>query len=221
MWRKVPGKMIERLTEIANKLLKVGKFPRKWKLAKLVLIPKAKNDESDTPKARPICLIDDIGKCLEKIIVERIGNWMEYMVERGLAFAAVGRNQYGFRKNRSTIDALNRIKEIVEMARKEGDTTVMISVDIENAFNSIPWSEIRKMLRRKRVPMYLIKILNNYFKNRYIEYTTMDGSVTRMEVQRGVPQGSVLGPLIWIMVYDKVLKVKKEEGCEVVGMRTI
>lgn len=38
-----------------------------------------------------------------------------------------------------------------------------------------------------------------------------------MEVQKGVPQGSVLGPLIWIMVYDKVLGIKKEPGCEVIG----
>lgn len=69
-----------------------------------MLIPKGKSDESDIPEARPICLIDDIEKCLQKIIVERIEDWMEFMVERGLAFAAIGKNQYGFRKNKSTVD---------------------------------------------------------------------------------------------------------------------
>lgn len=39
---------------------------------------------------------------------------------------------------------------------------------------------------------------------------------TRTEVQRGVPQGSILGSLIWTMVYDKVFKIKKEKGCEVI-----
>lgn len=65
--------------------------------------------------------------------------------------------------------------------------------------------------------MYLCKILNSYFKDRYVEYINMDGIKTRTEVQRGVPQGSVLGPLIWNIVYDKVLKVKKEKGSEVIG----
>lgn len=73
------------------------------------------------------------------------------------------------------------------------------------------------MLKRKRVPRYLVKILNSYFKDRYVEYSIMDGSRIRTEMQRGVSQGSVLGPLIWIMVYDRVLKVKKEKGCEVIG----
>lgn len=181
------------------------------------MIPKAKKDESDIPKARSICLIDDIEKCLEKIIVERINNRMEYMAERGMAFCAIGKNQYGFRKNRSTIDALYRVKEIAEGTRTSGETAVMISLDIENAFNSIPWAEIRKMLVRKKIPAYLIRILNSFFRERYVEFPTIEGAITRMEVQKGVPQGSVLGPLIWIMVYDKELGIKKEPGCEVIG----
>lgn len=217
MWRKVPGKMIEKITDIMNNNLRKGKFPRKWKLSKLVLIPKGENDDSDIPKARPICLLDDIGKCLKKVIVDRIEDWMEYMVGKGLAFASISKNQYGFRKNKSTIDALSRVKEIVEEARKNNETTVMVSLDIENAFNSIPWIEIRRMLKRKIVPVYLIRILNSYFKDRFVEYIDRDGIKNITEVQRGVPQGSVLGPLIWVMVYDKVLKVRKEKGCEVIG----
>lgn len=106
MWKKVPGKMIEKITEIINKFFREGKFPRKWKIAKLVLIPKGGSDGSDIPKARPICLLDDIGKCLEKIIVDKIEAWMEYMRSKNLAFAAISKNQYGFRKNKTTIDAL-------------------------------------------------------------------------------------------------------------------
>lgn len=77
------------------------------------------------------------------------------------------------------------------------------------------------MLTRKRVPAYLIRILNSYFEDRFVEYNRKDGSLARTEMQKGVPQGSVLGPLIWIMVYDKVLKVRKEMGCEVIGYDTI
>jgi len=168
MWRKVPGRMVE-VTKIMNKLLKAGIFPNKWKVARLVLIPKGKQDEAEIPKARPICLIDDVGKYLERIIGERIDNWMDYMYERGCAFRAIGKHQFGFRKNRSTIDALDKVKGAVEQARKDGDTAIMICLDIENAFNSIPWIEIRNMLKRRMVPKYLIRMLNSYFQDRYIE----------------------------------------------------
>lgn len=138
MWRKVPRRMIEEITKIMNKLLKIGIFPRKWKIARLVLIPKGKNEEVEIPKARPICLINNIGKYLEKILVDRIEKWMEYQYERGCAFRAIGKNQYGFRRNMSTIDALDKVKDIVEKAKKEGDIAVIVCLDIENAFNSIP-----------------------------------------------------------------------------------
>lgn len=208
--------MIGKVTEIMNKLLKEGIFPIKWK-ARLVLIPKGKQDEAELPKAKPICLMDDIGKYLESIIVDRIETWMDFMYEKRCAFRAIGKNQFGFRKNMSTIDALDKVRDTVEVARKIGDTLVMICLDIENAFNSISWVEIRRMLKKRMVPKYLIRMLNSYFKDRYIEYVTRNGSMARMEVQRGVPQGSVLGPLVWIMVYDTVLKAKKEVGCDVIG----
>lgn len=216
MLRKIPGRMVEEIVKIANRMMKEGRFPKKWKVAKLVLIPKAVK-ESEIPRARPICLIDDIGKCLERIIVERIESWMERMALRGWFFGSIANNQYGFRKNRSTIDALGKVKEIVQDAIKNGETAVIVSLDIENAFNSIPWVEIRKMLVRKRVPKYLRRILFDYFKDRYVEFPVKEGLCNRMEVQKGVPQGSVLGPLIWLMVYDKVLRVKCERGCEVIG----
>lgn len=108
----------------------------------MVLIPKGKSEELDIPKARSICLIDNIGKYLEKILVERIEKWMEYQYERGCAFRAIGKNQFGFRKNMPTIDALDKVKDM-EKAKKEEDIAVMVCLDIENAFNSISWKEIR------------------------------------------------------------------------------
>jgi len=56
----------------------------------------------------------------------------------------------------------------------------------------------------------------SYFTNRSV-FVNAEGKVTQIEVQKGVPQGSVLGPLIWNLVYDRVLKVKKEKGCELIG----
>lgn len=215
MWKKSPN-MINKVAEIYTKCMRAGEFPAQWKRAKLVLIPKGKIEEQKVRKARPICLIDDVGKGLERVIVERIERWTDEMVSKGLHFSAVANNQYGFRRNKSTIDALTRVKERVVEARKDGNVAMIISLDIENAFNSIPWKEIKRMMRRKRFPYYL-KILNSYFENRSVEYVNATGKIIQTKVERGVPQGSVLGPLIWNLVYDRVLKVKKEKGCELIG----
>lgn len=216
MWRRSPN-MIEKVAGIYTKCMKTGEFPVQWKRARLVLIPKGKVKDQEIPKARPICLINDIGKGLERIIVGRIEKWMEEVATTGFRVSVVGDNQYGFRKNRSTIDALNRVKEKVMNAFKEGETVIIVSLDIENAFNSIPWKQIRAMMRRKRVPYYLVRLLDSYFGDRNVKYVIATGKLEETEVQRGVPQGSVLGPMIWNLVYDRVLKVRKEKGCELIG----
>lgn len=191
--------------------MRKGEFPERWKRAKLVLIPKETKANQELPKARPICLINDIGKGFKRILVERINRWMED--KEGI----ISRNQYGFRKGRSTTDALLRVKEKVEEVMREGRTMMAVSLDVENAFNSIPWGKIRLMMKRKKFLPYLRRMLYSYFKDRTIEYVTKESREKKMEVVRGVPQGSVLGLLLWILVYDRVLKMEREEGCEIIG----
>ncbi|XP_025271322.1 uncharacterized protein LOC112639962 [Camponotus floridanus] len=217
MWKKTPDNMINKVAEIFTKCMRHGEFPTQWKRARLVLIPKGKIEEQRIPKARPICLIDDIGKGLERIIVERIENWTQEMANRGYHNLTICKDQYGFRRNKSTIDALSRVIERAKESRHTGRVTMLLCLDIENAFNSIPWKEIGNTLKKQKFPKYLRKILHSYFHNRCVEYTNKSGEIVKTSVERGVPQGSVLRPLIWNLVYDQVLRIKKEENCEVIG----
>lgn len=92
-----------------------------------------------------------------------------------------------------------------------------IAIDIENAFNAIPWRQIREGLRKKGFPMYLRKIVENYLSNRFIECRNCEREVVRRRVTGGVPQGSVLRPLLWNIAYDKVLRMNLNEGAEIIG----
>lgn len=75
---KLPKDMVVRFAACFNQCFKEGSFPRDWKKAVLVLIPKGDgNIEDELPKVRPICLLDEMGKLLERIIAQRLNMWMD------------------------------------------------------------------------------------------------------------------------------------------------
>lgn len=92
-----------------------------------------------------------------------------------------------------------------------------ISIDVANAFNSIPWKVIRKALRRHRVSSYLINIIGDYFRDRTLSYYDQDAVLQERRVDRGVPQGSVMGPMLWNLGYDEVLRTVLPPAATIIG----
>jgi len=79
----------------------------------------------------------------------------------------------------------------------------MMTLDVRNAFNSVPWESVLEAGRQKRVPGWLLKMLESYMSERAIEvFSSAGGTSFRRVVSCGVPQGSVLGPDLWNLVYD-------------------
>lgn len=144
-------------------------------------------------------LIDNIAKALERII--------SFRIKEALANGeGLSPQQYGFREGRSTIDALLCVKTFVKRATDNKEVVAAIGIDIKNAFNTLPWEEIIAQMRRKRIPNYLIRLVRSYLSERYIWYKGSDGIFHSRKVFAGVPQGSVLGPLLWNLTYDWALE---------------
>lgn len=203
-------------TDLYTKCLLEGIFPKIWKRQRLVLIPKPNKPPGEPSSYRPLCMIDTLGKVLERIICERLEKHIENV--GGLAD-----NQYGFRKKRSTVDAIKKLTEIagkaIQGARWMGGTKeycAVITLDIRNAFNTVNWSHIMRALERLNTPAYLLRIIGCYLSERLLWYDTADG-VKYHEITGGVPQGSVLGPLLWNVVYDGVLRLPLPKGVQLVG----
>lgn len=195
--------------DVLNHTLLKGEYPTEWKVAKLVLIEKHKPDQ--TEKAyRPICLLNVLGKLLERLILNRLNE----EIERSGGLAT---QQHGFQEGKSTISALKKVQGLADEANSKPQRTkelcLVITLDIQNAFNSAPWEGILEELRKRNIEPYLYNIIASYLENR----TLMIGDKRTMNMTCGVPQGSVLGPTLWNVYYDGVLRIPAPWGVELIG----
>jgi len=109
------GVLLSEWTRGFTLCLRESVFPSKWKVARLVLLRKKDKPEGEPSAYRPICLLDEQGKLFERVIVERLRVWLD---ESG----GISPDQYGFRRGRSTVDAVMRVRSIVEEGTREGES---------------------------------------------------------------------------------------------------
>lgn len=187
---------------IFNCCLKLGYFPQDWKVSKIILIPKKKSQNTPADY-RPIAINSIFGKILESLLKDRIYHFL-YKNE------LFPKNQYGFKHDTSTIQALENIKKKLDQASLDKEGALIISMDIKNAFNTIDKKEIIKYLEENNCPKNLIKLTNAIMTNRKISYK--NENIQKMYcLRKGSPQGSPLSPLLWTIMITEVLREKYPE----------
>lgn len=190
--------------KVFNNLWRNKVFPLIWKEAKVCLIEKPRKNPNEAPAFRPICLLNTLGKTFETILNQRLKKELQ---DKSL----LSNSQYGFREGKSTIDAINEVVTIArnEMAKpyRKRKLCILITVDIQNAFNTANWKEINKAMKNMGINKHLTKLIESYLKERKIV-----GEAFEKWMTAGVPQGSILGPTLWIILYNSILTLTFPEG---------
>lgn len=162
----------EWFAEVMNKCLAKGKFPEIRKQEKLALIPKEGKNPKDPSAYRPICLLPIWRTVLDKTITKRL----TFFIEQNNILSNL---QFGFRKNDSTMDAINKIVEEVNEDKAKRSPTCLIALDISNAFNTVNWEILIGKLQKYKIPGYLLQMVASFLNNRKItiyEITDSDGT---------------------------------------------
>lgn len=196
-------------TEVYNKCLKNGHFPKHWKRSIIQPIVKPGKEELDeVQKFRPISLLNTGGKLLEKLLIDRINHHL-------YTNKLLNSNQFGFTPQKSTVDAAMAAKLYASSHMKQGHY-VMTSLDVQGAFDSANWPSILSNLRTLKCPRNLYNLVVSYFSDRTAILHTNTHRVER-RVTKGCPQGSCCSPGLWNVLYNDLLNRKHSSHTKLIA----
>ena len=191
----------EALLQLINASWQKKEVPTEWMKAKIIPIPKPGKDIKEVESYRPISLTSVVAKTAERMVKNRLMYWME-------AKSKLSEDQAGFRRGRSTEDQLLKLLQSIGdgFNKKPPKRTIMTLIDFSRAFDKVWRNGLYNKMEEMSVPRCIIQWVRAFLRERRAQ-VHLNGTNSNTKIfKEGVPQGTVLGPVLFLIYINDILK---------------
>ena len=191
------------LSVLFHKIYVTKKIPDQWKIAKVIPLHK-KGDKHEMINYRPISNLCAASKVFEKLILKHL-----MQIEEENNINLTGKQQHGFKKNRSTITAGLTLQSIISKHLDDDLYAIMASLDLSAAFDLVNLDLLMKRLKIMGLPEDVRELLEVWLRGRhfYVEANGMTSAITETNI--GTIQGSILGPILYALFIRPLYDLEK------------
>ena len=183
--------------KILNKIWETGILPKSWKISLIVPVKKPNKNATSASSYRPIALTSCLCKVMEKMINTRL---VWYLEKNNL----ISPFQYGFRKNRSTLDPLFRLSNQIQQGFAQQKQTIAVFFDLEKAYDTTWRQGIISELCELGIKGNMLKFLRSFLTDRYLKVKVGHKISHAFHQEEGVPQGSILSVALFVIAINKI-----------------
>ena len=195
------------ITSLVNTIFTTGQIPLELKTA--VVTPTFKSgDKTKVENYRPLSILPAISKVMEYFMKDQL---CEFLERNNL----IADTQHAFRKGHSTTTCLLKLTEDIRLGMDEGKATGILAIDLSKAFDAINHTILIRKLHNMGINGKFLELIKDYLRDRTQCVKYMDIMSKKEPITHGVPQGSILGPIFFMIFMNDLNEVV--ENCKILS----